>query len=154
MKVYNIYENQEPGLGSFRDERGQITDSFYQAQMNHACIITNRPGAVRGNHYHKYTTQYTYILSGNLIYYSQPVGSDKPADQYVASPGDFIISEPNEIHAMKSCTEGSTFIAFAAGPRGGEDYENDTYRVASIVVSRLSCFWVPVAGLDRPSIRC
>ena len=102
--------------------------------MNHACIITNEPGAVRGNHYHKHTTQYTYILAGNLVYYSQPIHSTAPADVYVAAPGDFIISEPNEIHAMKAGSEGCTFIAFAAGPRGGEDYENDTYRVESIVV--------------------
>lgn len=134
MKVYNIYENQEFGLGSFQDDRGRITDIFYQASMNHACIITNEPGAVRGNHYHKLTTQYTYILSGNLIYYSRGVDSTAPTNVYVAAPGDFIISEPNEIHAMKSGMEGCTFIAFAAGPRGGEDYENDTYRVENIVV--------------------
>jgi hypothetical protein len=29
---------------------------------------------------------------------------------------------------------GCTFIAFAEGPRGGEDYESDTYRVDSIVI--------------------
>jgi len=133
MKVYNIYENQEPGLGTHKDERGSITDIFYRASMNHACIITNAPGAVRGNHYHKLTTQYTYVIDGNLAYYSKPVGSDSPAEMYVASRGDMIISKPGEIHAMKSGSDGCTFIAFAEGPRGGEDYETDTYRVDSIV---------------------
>jgi hypothetical protein len=44
-----------------------------------------------------------------------------------------IISEPREIHAMKSGNTGCVFIAFAEGPRGGEDYETDTVRVHSII---------------------
>lgn len=133
MKVYNINNNQEKGLGSFTDDRGSITDIFYGKNMNHGCIITNEPGAVRGNHYHKLTTQYTLVMSGTLTYYSKPVGSDQPAQTFVAGHGDMIISEPNEIHALKTGEHGCTFIAFAEGPRGGEDYESDTVRVDSIV---------------------
>lgn len=133
MKHYNIYNNQEHGLGSFTDERGTITDIFHLVDMNSACLITNTPGAVRANHYHKLTTQYTYILSGSLKYYSKPVNSTEPAHVIVAGPGDFIISEANEIHAWQAGPDGCTLIAFAQGPRGGEDYESDTYRVESII---------------------
>jgi mannose-6-phosphate isomerase-like protein (cupin superfamily) len=133
MKHYNIYENEESGLGKFTDERGTIIDIFYKAGMNHACLITNAPDAVRGNHYHKHTTQYTYVLTGSMVYYSKPVDSDQPADEFLAKKGDFIISRPNEIHAMQATSDGCTFIAFAEGPRGGEDYETDTYRVDSII---------------------
>lgn len=59
MKHYNIYENNETGLGTFTDDRGTITDIFYKINANHACLITNAPDAVRGNHYHKHTIQYT-----------------------------------------------------------------------------------------------
>jgi hypothetical protein len=134
MKHYNIYTNNEQGLGVHSDERGTIADIFYRANMNHACVITNAPDAVRGNHYHKLTTQYTYIVSGVLEYFSKPVDSNQPADVLLAVPGDFIISEPNEVHAMRAGLDGCTFIAFAEGPRGGEDYESDTYRVDSIIV--------------------
>jgi dTDP-4-dehydrorhamnose 3,5-epimerase-like enzyme len=133
MKYYNINKNIEKGLGQFTDERGAITDLFYKANMNHGCIITNTPKAVRGNHYHKLTTQYTLVLNGTLNYYSKPVDSDEPVQLFVASHGDMIISEPGEIHAMRAGEHGCTFIAFAEGPRGGEDYESDTYRVDSIV---------------------
>ena len=132
MKVYDIYANLEEGLGSFSDNRGTITDIFFKKSINHACLITNTPGAVRGNHYHNYTTQYTYILSGSLEYYSSKVGSDV-AQLYIAVPGNMIISEPGEIHAMKAGDNGCVFIAFAEGPRGGEDYETDTIRVESII---------------------
>jgi oxalate decarboxylase/phosphoglucose isomerase-like protein (cupin superfamily) len=133
MKHYNIYNNSEKGLGSFTDDRGTITDIFHLIDMNSACLITNMPGAVRANHYHKQTTQYTYILSGSLDYYSKPVDSEEPANVITAGVGDFIISEPNEIHAWRTGAEGCTLIAFAQGPRGGEDYENDTFRVNSII---------------------
>lgn len=133
MKYYNINKNIEKGLGQFTDDRGTITDIFYGKAMNHGCIITNEPGAVRGNHYHKLTTQYTLVLNGTLNYYSKPVDSTEPPQLFVAGHGDMIISEPNEIHAMKTGEHGCTFLAFAEGPRGGEDYEKDTYRVDSIV---------------------
>lgn len=133
MKHYNINKNTEKGLGQHTDERGTITDLFYKANMNHGCIITNEPKAVRGNHYHKLTTQYTLVLNGTLTYYSQPVDGSEEIKAFVAEHGDMIISEPNEIHALQAGEHGCTFIAFAEGPRGGEDYESDTYRVDSIV---------------------
>ena len=134
MKYYNINKNIEKGLGQFTDHRGTITDMFYARNMNHGCIITNQPGAVRGNHYHKLTTQYTLVLNGTLTYYSQAVDSDDPVQTFVAGHGDMIISEPGEIHAMRTGEHGCTFLAFAEGPRGGEDYESDTYRVDSIIL--------------------
>ena len=133
MKHYNIHNNSEPGLENFSDNRGTIADIFFKQSINHGCIITNSPGAVRGNHYHKLTTQYTYILSGSLDYYSKPVDSAESAKVVTAGVGDFVISEPMEIHAMKSGLDGCTFIAFASGTRGGEDYESDTTRVDSII---------------------
>lgn len=132
MKVYNIYANSETGLSKFSDARGDITDIFYKKAINHGCIITNQPLAVRGNHYHNFTTQYTFILSGSIVYYSCKVGEDT-VHQHFSLPGDLIISEPGEIHAMKAGVEGCVFLAFAEGPRGGEDYETDTVRVASII---------------------
>jgi quercetin dioxygenase-like cupin family protein len=134
MRHYNIDDNEEHGLGQFTDERGIIKDIFYSTDINHACLITNAPNAVRGNHYHKLTTQYTYVLTGTLYYYSKPYGSKKPAECYVASKGDVIISEPNEVHAMQAGDTGCTFIAFAAGPRGGKDYESDTYKLKNSIV--------------------
>ena len=134
MKHYNINHNAEKGLGQHTDERGTITDMFYAGNMNHGCIITNTPKAVRGNHYHKLTTQYTLVLDGTLTYYSRPVDSNEPIQKFVAGHVDMIISEPGEIHAMRTGEHGCTFLAFAEGPRGGEDYESDTYRVDSIIL--------------------
>jgi hypothetical protein len=59
--------------------------------------------------------------------------SDEPAERYQAVGGDFIISAPNEIHALRAGPQGCVFMAFAEGPRGGEEYESDTFRVDSII---------------------
>jgi dTDP-4-dehydrorhamnose 3,5-epimerase-like enzyme len=133
MRHYNIYSNNEPGLGTHADDRGIISDVFYKANMHHACVITNVAGAVRGNHYHKFTTQYTLVIGGTLHYYFKPVDGTANTECYIAQLGDFIISEPNEIHAMQAGDNGCVFIAFAQGPRGGEDYESDTVRVDNII---------------------
>jgi oxalate decarboxylase/phosphoglucose isomerase-like protein (cupin superfamily) len=134
MKHYNIYNNTEEGLGQNTDPRGTITDAFYKCNMNHCAIITNEPGAVRGNHYHKYTTQYTLVLTGSMTYYSKAVEpSDSPVESILAVPGDMIISDANEIHTMQASSEGCTFIAFAEGVRGGKDYESDSFKVDSII---------------------
>jgi quercetin dioxygenase-like cupin family protein len=116
----------------FRDDRGIIRDIFYGKNINHGTLITNNPYAVRGNHYHKETTQYTYIVSGELEYYYTDLNK-KIISKFKASAGDLLVSEPNEIHAMRSGPAGCVFIAFAEGPRGGEDYEKDTFRVESII---------------------
>ena len=44
--------------------------------------------------------------------------------------GGVIISPPLEAHAMKALHEDCEFIVFASGPRGGKNYEKDTYRLS------------------------
>ena len=40
-----------------------------------------------------------------------------------------------EIHALEIGEEGNQFIVFSSGLRGGKDYEDDTFRVESIIGS-------------------
>ena len=133
MNHYNIYNNNDKELNKFSDNRGTITDIFFSKNINHSCIITCNPGSIRGNHYHKHTTQYILIVEGSLDYYSKPLESNERANVYTAKVGDVIMSEPMEIHTMKTNDTACTFIAFAQGVRGGANYELDTYRVDSIV---------------------
>jgi len=132
MKHHNIYSNDQAGHSVFSDERGTIADIFYAREINHGCLITNAPGAVRGNHFHQFTTQYVLILEGSLTYFSRSLHLDD-LQVFEGQPGDVIMSPPNEIHAMRAGDQGCKFLAFAEGPRGGQDYEADTYRVDSII---------------------
>jgi quercetin dioxygenase-like cupin family protein len=113
----------------FTDDRGTIADIFYSEEINHVGVIVSKKGAVRGNHFHKKTTQHTYLVSGAMAYYWKT--DDGAAGVYNMAPGDLITSGPNEVHSMRF-TEDSVIIVFSQGLRGGKDYEADTFRVKLI----------------------
>ena len=52
---------------SFKDDRGEIIDIFVKSPKDHCSIITSKKGAVRGNHFHKKSIQYTFIVSGKFM---------------------------------------------------------------------------------------
>ena len=111
---------------AFTDARGAITDILDGVPLNAVTIITNKKGAVRANHYHKKTIQYTYVLSGRVKYVSKGKSGRKSA---TLRPGDLAVSPPGEAHATLALTDAS-FLALAHGLRHGRDYEQDTFRLA------------------------
>jgi hypothetical protein len=111
---------------AFSDDRGTITDILYKEPVDAIAVIESRKGVVRGNHYHKDTIQWTLLHSGRLKYFCQ-VG-DGPIETRVIEPGDLIVSAAMEKHALLAM-EDSVFYVFTRGPRGGQDYERDTYRL-------------------------
>jgi len=133
MIIKNVWENVEEPLESHTDDRGTINDIFYQGHIDHVAIITSNPGAMRGNHYHKETTQHMLMTKGSLEYWYKKVDSSEPAQMVVAKVGDLVSTPPLEIHALIIGPEGNEFIVFSEGKRGGKDYESDTFRVDSIV---------------------
>ena len=48
------------------DERGDITDILAKDPVDFVTIITSKKGSTRGNHYHKLTYQYVYVLTGSI----------------------------------------------------------------------------------------
>ncbi|MBX4211059.1 hypothetical protein KW783_03765 [Candidatus Parcubacteria bacterium] len=133
MKIKNIWKDVETPLELHTDARGAIADIFYNQPMDHVAIINSKPGVLRGNHYHKETTQHMLITKGSLEYWHKDVGSKEPAKMVVAREGDLVSTPPLEIHALVILKDGNQFIVFSEGKRGGKDYESDTFRVDSIV---------------------
>lgn len=117
---------------NFEDHRGTIRDIFVRTPKDHCTVITSKPGVVRANHFHKKTTQYTYVVSGEFEMVVQKVDEDgKPAgpvEKARLKPGDLATHPPYEAHALKSIND-SIMLAFADGVRGGDDYEKDVYRL-------------------------
>ncbi len=108
------------------DERGTITDVLTDEQIEHVNHITFKKGAVRGNHYHKKSIHYDYIVKGALEVYTRLPW--EPVKKRVVKAGDLIFTAPNEWHAVKAL-EDSEIMVFTRGPRGGRNYEGDTYRL-------------------------
>ncbi len=110
---------------AFSDERGEIIDMLSNAQINAVTFITFRKNAVRGNHYHRATTQWNYVLSGRIRLRTRQ-GEGAGAD-VVMEKGELFVTVPGERHALEAL-EDSSLMVFTQGPRGGKEYESDTFR--------------------------
>lgn len=109
-------------MNRFKDERGVIED-FIVTKNGAVTFITFEKGAVRGNHYHKETIQHDFILRGKLQCYS---GNKN----FTVEAGEMITHPKNIPHAYKAL-EPSTMITCVYGPRKGNDYGSDTYKLAT-----------------------
>ena len=69
----NIFSDVESPLEIFSDERGLIVDIFYKEKIDHVAFIKTKSGEIRGNHYHKETTQFTLILKGKVEYWERSI---------------------------------------------------------------------------------
>ena len=113
---------------SFKDKRGSIIDIFYNKNIQHVAIIKSKPNVLRGDHFHKKTTQWMFITQGSLEYWYKSLKSKSKPKMKLLKKGDLVETPPNEMHALKIGKKGNEFIVFTMGKRGGKDYENDTYR--------------------------
>ena len=116
----------------FKDDRGEISDLFYDEKINHVADIKTYHNCIRGNHYHKKTTQHIFVYKGFLEYWYKDLKSREAPKKIIVNENQIVSTPPLEIHALK-ITKINFFIVFATGQRGGKDYESDTFRVEPIV---------------------
>ncbi len=117
----------------FKDNRGTISDLFYDEKINHVADIRTYNDCIRGNHYHKKTTQHIFVYKGFLEYWYKKLNSNDDAKKIIVNENQIVSTPPLEIHALKITTI-NYFIVFATGQRGGKDYESDTFRVEPIIL--------------------
>ena len=94
--------------------------------INAITYITQKKGKIRGNHYHKKTIQWNYLLKGKIIIFSK--FKRQKTKSITLKVGDLVATYKNESHAIKAIQD-SEFLVFTQGPRGGKEYENDTFRL-------------------------
>ena len=56
---------------NFKDSRGKIVDLIEKKNINAITFITQKKGKIRGNHYHKKTIQWNYLLKGKISIYAK-----------------------------------------------------------------------------------
>jgi dTDP-4-dehydrorhamnose 3,5-epimerase-like enzyme len=117
---------------NFKDKRGEILDIFTKNPKDHCTLVTFNKSAIRGNHFHKKSTQYTYILSGKLTMYEVKVNSkgDKigKLSKKIVKKNTLITHKKFTAHTFVA-QEKSSILAFSDGLRGGKNYEKDTFRL-------------------------
>ena len=111
--------------GRHEDGRGVIQDLLV-TPLDAVTEIRTRKGAIRGNHVHRATTQWTYVVSGLLRVVTQRNGG--PLRDRVYGPGDMACEHPGVTHAWEAL-EDTTVLVFTKGPRSGTAYESDTERL-------------------------
>jgi quercetin dioxygenase-like cupin family protein len=104
----------------FTDERGHILD-LIEGPIDAVTRIFTVQGAVRGNHFHRHTTQWTYVLSGSLLVAHGDT-------ETTIGPGELAVDKPGVPHAGKAL-EDTDVLVFTCGPRAGSEYESDTVRL-------------------------
>ena len=112
-------------MGSFADHRGTITDLL--GPVDAVTEIVTKAGAVRGNHVHHATVQWTYVASGRLLTALQTTDGGAPI-LTEHGPGDLIEEPAGLPHAWKAL-EDTVVLVFTKGPRSGSAYESDTERL-------------------------
>ena len=125
MKKYKLRTN-------FKDQRGIIKDVI-QEDINSITYITIKKGKIRGNHYHKKTTQWNFIISGSVNLFYKKNFLSKTIKKVLLKKNDLAVCLPNEPHAFKSLKD-CEIIVFTKGPRKGKEYETDTYRLTIPIV--------------------
>ena len=114
-----------------RDARGVIIDLLEKKKINAITYITQKKGKIRGNHFHKKTIQWNYLIKGKIKVVTKK--RNKGMQEMILSRGDLVVTSLNESHAIKAI-EYSEYLVFTQGPRGGKEYEKDTFRLSKPLI--------------------
>lgn len=101
----------------FVDKRGSVTHILKNGSMRRITMVYSTKGSVRGNHYHKRTAHYVYVVDGKLqfVFVTKGVKSRKNL-----KPGCLVWIPPGEPHAFVAL-EDSKAIEMAPTDYGPED---------------------------------
>lgn len=109
------------------DARGTISD-IVNVSLRHVGLITTEKGAVRGNHYHLQSCQYSYILSGVFEATTAPLDQPARITRHILKAGDLIFIPPRHLHRFVA-VETAVMVDMISESRAAENYENDVVRV-------------------------
>lgn len=115
---------------NFKDTRGCIENLILSPITSVARISSNR-GSIRANHYHLTDWHYSFLESGEILYFEREIGSTTIPQPLKILPGSMFFTRPNVEHAMLF-TADSIFFTFAKNIRSHESHESDLVRVSFI----------------------
>ena len=119
-----IVENEVliSGKDSYQDERGIITNYYFDEPLNLVGYVSSIKGSIRGNHYHPIQTQKCLLISGGYISVTKDLNDKNSVveTRYVKS-GELSVIPPNVAHTM-IFLEDSVLLNLVAGEREHENY--------------------------------
>lgn len=111
----------------FKDKRGEIFD-IVEDEVGHVGMVTFKEGVVRGRHWHKHSTQYSYVLEGKIkLTVSDLRGKWKKS--LTLGPGSLTCIPPKIIHTYIAITP-AKMLDVTTISRVKDGYEKDTFRIS------------------------
>lgn len=111
----------------FVDARGDI-QPLVEAQMKSALVIRSGAGTVRADHYHLTDWHYLYVISGEMIYFYHPVGSEYPPRVITIKAGELVFTPPMMEHRTDFPVD-TVCLTLSRNARDQSAYEADVVRI-------------------------
>jgi dTDP-4-dehydrorhamnose 3,5-epimerase-like enzyme len=127
----------------FLDDRGSI-QPLVDRLMKSAVLIESKAGSLRANHYHKTDWHYCYVVSGKIVYFHRPTGSDEEPESIIIEKGEIVFTPPMVDHGMKFPVD-TVFLTLSRNPRDQASYEADVVRIEMLSTEGLKN-WTPKKG--------
>ncbi len=93
-----------------KDERGAFTSIINQGEWREVNLVESKKGAIRGNHYHKHTREYIYLIAGEAEVILSQVTAPAQRTSLTIRPGEGILIHPLINHTF-TFTQDSTHLA-------------------------------------------
>jgi dTDP-4-dehydrorhamnose 3,5-epimerase len=125
-KVAVVEFKNEKVLPVHTDKRGSIFD-FVEEKVGHVGMVTFAKGVTRGNHYHKKSVQYSYIIEGKIkLVISDIDGSNKK--EVMLTEGMLTTIPVKKVHTYTAITK-AKMLDITTASRNDNGYEKDTIRI-------------------------
>ena len=119
----------------FEDFRGSLKKILKKSNIGkdldieEAYVLYSKKGAIRGNHYHKETTEYFCVLKGSVKFATKVVGKEH-IEEISIDEGDNIVVEvpPLTAYAIINEKDEKAIILVLSTKEYDENY-NDTYKM-------------------------
>lgn len=99
-------------------------------------VIRSLAQTLRANHYHRSDWHYSYVLSGEVLYFERPVGAQGVPPPLIFRAGEMFFTPPMVEHCM-AFREDTVFMTMAKNVRSHDSHESDLVRVAFVHPSHL-----------------
>ena len=112
----------QTGKNNFVDDRGIISNYYFDDSINMIGYLESKKATIRGNHYHPIQTQQCLLISGSYISVTKDLlNKDSIVETRLIRKGDLSIIPPNVAHTMVFL-EDSVLLNLVNGERDHENY--------------------------------
>jgi UDP-2-acetamido-2,6-beta-L-arabino-hexul-4-ose reductase len=121
-------------LSSFSDKRGWLTEILNDAgqRIENIHYSYSEPGVVRGNHYHKHSTEWLCVTFGSAKIILEDNYTKERKELVVSGDSPVLVKIPPEItHAIENCSSEPMHLLVIANEKRSLT-DSDTYPVLLI----------------------